>query len=287
VIRVEDLVSPIGLIAGNGSFPINFAENAKAAGLSVVAVAIIGEADPRLNDLVEQCKWLKVGEVGRAIDFLKKHGVKQAALAGGVKRIKLFGGFKPDLKAISIIARCRSIRDDALLREVSREMQNCGIEIFDGTIFLRKSVSQKGLLTKRALTEEEKVDARLGWEIAKELGRLDIGQTVIVHQRLVVAVEAIEGTDAAILRAGDLAGTTTRRKIGQGCVIVKLSKPQQDLRLDLPTVGLDTLEIAKKAGVSALVLEVGKTIILDVDKFIKRADENKIAVFVAGSVDDI
>jgi DUF1009 family protein len=277
----------VGLVAGNGSFPIEFALNAREAGLSVVATAVVGETDERLNDLVEKCVWLKVGEVGRALNTFKSNGVKQVAFAGGVRRIRLFGGIKLDLKAITILARCRSLRDDAILREISKEFENNGLSIFSATDFLKKSVCAKGLLTSRGLSEEERADARVGWEIAKEIGRLDVGQTVITHERLVVAVEAIEGTDAAILRAGELAGTNNRRKVGQGCVIVKLCKPQQDLRFDLPTIGLGTLDTAEKAGVSAIVIEAGKTIVLDREEFIKRANKNKLAVFVAEDISDI
>lgn len=287
MIDVSRFSSPVGIVAGNGSFPIEFCENARQAGISVVCVAIHGEADEKLNELADKCVWLKVGEVNKALNTFTKNGVKQVAFAGGVRRIKLFGGVKPDLKAIAILARCRSIRDDALLKEISKEFEKNGLEIFSATAFLSKSVCKKGLLTKRALSQEEIEDALVGWEVAHEIGRLDVGQTVVIHQKLVVAVEAIEGTDATILRAGELAGTSAGHKVGQGCVVVKLCKPQQDLRFDLPTIGLKTIDTVKQAGVSAIILEAGKSIILDVDEFIQKADQNKIAVYVAENITDI
>ncbi len=285
--KTADLTSPIGLIAGNGDFPLEFAGNAKKLNLDVIAVAHVGETDERLSNVTRHCEWIKLGEVGKALNTLKRFGVKQAAFVGGIKKVKLFSGFKPDLRAISIITRARSIKDDVLLREIANEAEREGIEIFSASVLLDRSVPKKGLLTKRALSPEEINDAKLGYEAAKGIGALDIGQTVVVHQGAVVAVEAIDGTDATILRAGDVAKTAGVAKVGHGCVIVKLAKPQQDLRLDLPSVGLTTLENAAKAGVTAIVIDAGKSLILDVDNFLARANELKIAIIAVSEIGDL
>lgn len=287
MLEKKDFSSPVGLVAGNGTFPLEFIKNAHEAGLKVVVSGINGETSAEVAAVADFYQELKVGQIGKAIKFFTSHKVKQVAFAGGVRRVRLFGGVKLDFKAIAILARCRSIRDDALLRAIAQEFENSGLTVFAASMFLERSLSAHGLLTRRALTFQEQEDARIGWEIAKELGRLDIGQTVVIHQKLVVALEAIEGTDAAILRAGALAGTDKRKKVGQGCVIVKLSKPQQDLRLDLPTIGLGTIESASKAGVSAIVVEAGKSVLLDPEEFVKKANENQIAVFMAKDISEI
>ena len=282
-----ELASPLGLIAGNGVFPLEFAESARRRGLSVIAVAHKGETDERLEGMVDACTWLRVGEIGKLLDTLKKSGVRQAAFAGGIRKVKLLGGFKPDLRAVALIARTGSVQDDVILREVAREIERSGIAIFSPSVLLEKSVPSAGALTLRTLSSEERADARCGWEAAKGIGALDIGQTVVVHQGIVLAVEAVEGTDAAILRAGELAETASRRKIGKGCVIVKLAKPQQDLRFDLPAVGVQTLDMMERAGATALVLEAGKALILDVEEFIRRANQQKLAVVAAIGPEDL
>lgn len=262
--------SPVGLVAGNGSFPVEFATFARSQGLDVVAVAHTGEADPALEKLVTHCLWVKVGELGRTLNFFASHGVRQLAFAGGIKRINLFGGVKLDLRAMALLAKLRSVKDDVLLRGLAGEFEAQGIQVFSAHHFLKDSVPSSGCLTRRGLSVSEARDAEVGWEAAAQIGLSDIGQSVVVKDGTVVAVEAVEGTDRCIERAGTLAGS--------GCTVVKRSKPQQDLRLDLPTIGPQTLVTMKQAGATALVLEAGRCLLLDRAGTISAADAAGICI---------
>lgn len=266
----KTLCSPVGLIAGNGSFPLEFASGAKEAGLKVVAVAHVGETDPKLAEAVSDCLWIKVGELGKVFDFFKQHRVQQVAFAGGIKRINLFGGVKLDLKAIALLARVRSVKDDVLLRGVARELESLGIDVFSAHVFLHNSVPVSGALTRRGLSVSEREDATIGWKAAKQIGLAEIGQSVVVNRGMIVAVEAVEGTDACIERAGQL--------VGAGCTVVKCSKPQQDLRLDLPTIGPKTIEVMQRAGATALVIEAARCLILDREETVRLADAAGISI---------
>jgi DUF1009 family protein len=265
--------SPVGLVAGNGSFPVEFSTFAQEKGLSVVAVAHIGETDPALEKLVSHCLWVKVGQLGKSIDFFTSHGVKQLAFAGGIKRINLFGGVKLDMRALALLARVRSVKDDVLLRGLATEFESQGIQVFSAHHFLRDSVPAVGSLTRRGLSVSELRDAEIGWEAAAQIGLSDIGQSVVVRDGTVVAVEAVEGTDSCIERAGSLAGA--------GCTVVKRAKPQQDLRLDLPTIGPQTIAVMKQTRATALVIEAGRSIVLDRPATIQAADAAGIAIFAA------
>ena len=272
-----ELSSPLGLIAGNGIFPLEFARSARARGLEVVAVAHRGETSPELEGLVSSCTWVRVGQLGKVISVLRRAGVRQAAFAGGITRVRLFGGVKLDLRGLALVARVRSIRDDVILRGIAGELEQSGIAVFSASVLLERSVPAGGLLTRRALTAEERRSALIGWEAARLTGSLDIGQAVIVKDGVVVAIEAVEGTDRAIRRAGELAGA--------GCVVVKVCKPQQDLRLDLPTIGCGTIESMRTAGASALVVEAGRTLLLEPDETVRAADGAKISIFAAADED--
>jgi hypothetical protein len=267
------IFSPVGLVAGNGTFPIEFATYAKSQGLTVVAVAHRGEADPTLEALVSKCLWVKVGELGKTLDFFASHGVKQLAFAGGIKRINLFGGVKLDLRSMALLARVRSVKDDVLLRGVAAEFEAQGIQVFSAHHFLKDSVPTSGCLTRRGLSVAESRDAAVGWEAAAHIGLSDIGQSVVVREGTVVAVEAVEGTDKCIERAGSLAGA--------GCTVVKRAKPQQDLRLDLPTIGPKTIETMRQAGATALVIDAGKCLILERSATVAAADACGIAIVAA------
>ncbi|NDC37604.1 MAG: LpxI family protein [Proteobacteria bacterium] len=264
--------SPVGLVAGNGTFPLEFARYAAAQGIRVVAVAHRGEADPTLEQLVSHCLWVKVGELSKTLDFFATHKVKQAAFAGGIRRINLFGGVKLDLRAMALLARLRSVKDDVLLRGLAAEFEGQGIEVFSAHHFLKDSVPSPGCLTKRALSSAESRDAEVGWEAAAQIGLSDIGQSVVVKDGTIVAVEAVEGTDRCIERAGALAGP--------GCTVVKRAKPQQDLRLDLPTIGPQTIATMERAGASALVIESGKSLLLDRHATVTAADRAGVAIVV-------
>ncbi|MCO6430187.1 MAG: UDP-2,3-diacylglucosamine diphosphatase LpxI [Deltaproteobacteria bacterium] len=277
--KKSNLVSPIGLIAGNGHFPIEFAKGARDRGLSIVAVAHLGESDPALEELVDHITWIKVGQLGKIIKVFKRKGVKQAAFAGGLARPRLFDGFRPDLKGMLLMARLRSLKDDVVLRAISAEIESHEISIFSACEVLTESVPKSGLYSRRFFSASELEDAIIGWECAREIGRLDVGQTVIVKKKTIVAVEAVEGTDRAILRAGELCGTDF--------TVVKLCKPQQDTRFDQPTVGVKTIETMIKAGGSALVLEAEKSLLLHPDEVVQKADAADIALVVAASEEEM
>jgi hypothetical protein len=245
----------VGLIAGNGELPLLFVRAAREKGYKVVAVGHVGETSDRLSDMADFFRWVKVGQVGTIISFMRSHGVEAVFFAGGIKRPKLFGGVKLDAVGLKILTRARSVRDDALLREIAIEFERNGLAVKAPTDILQECLASPGVFSTRSLTEQERADAQIGWEVAQALGRLDVGQAVVVHNGLVVALEGIEGTDAMIERAGHLIGRL-------GGVLVKTSKPIQDLRFDLPTIGEGTVENLKKAGLTALIIEAGKSIVI-------------------------
>jgi UDP-2,3-diacylglucosamine hydrolase len=263
----------VGLVAGNGILPQLFIESAKKQGLAVYVVGHIGETSSDLQLYADGFIWVRVGQVGSILKFMKRHGVTKLAFAGGIKRPKLLGGVRLDVVGMRIVARARSVRDDAILTEIAKEFARHGISVVAPTEFLSECLAQKGCLTKRILSSQQHKDALLGWEVAKRLGELDVGQAVIVYDGIVVALEGIEGTDAMIARAGDL----TNHK---GGVLVKVSKPQQDLRLDLPTVGEDTIKNLSRAGLLGVVLESEKTIILNPFRLVASANQEGLAVEV-------
>jgi DUF1009 family protein len=263
----------IGLIAGNGNLPGLFVEAAARKGYEVVVVGHSGETPERLRESVAAFRWVKVGQVGAILSFFRENGVAQVAFAGGIRRPKLFGGVKLDAVGLKIVARARSMRDDALLREIAREFELHGLTVIAPTDILNECLAHADLFGARSLNDHERKDAALGWEVAERLGELDVGQAVVVFEGLVVALEGIEGTDAMIERAGRLIG-------GRGGVLVKIAKPSQDLRLDLPTVGEETIQRLSQAGITAMVLQENKSLILNPLMVAKRTKEKKLAVEV-------
>jgi DUF1009 family protein len=260
----------IGLIAGNGRFPIIFAENVRRMGYSVSAVAHIGETAPELEQYVDRIHWVKIGQFNKLINALKEDGVHQAVMLGGIKKTHVFTTVMPDLRALAVASRLRQLKDDAILREVAAELESEGIKIRESTFGLSGILVEEGPLTRRSPNKKEWEDIRYGWEVAQEIGRLDIGQCVIIKDRVVVAVEAVEGTDEAIRRGGTLAG--------EGVVVVKRSKPQQDLRFDLPAVGQGTVETMRSVKASVLAVEAGRSVLLDRDEMLRQADASGIAI---------
>jgi DUF1009 family protein len=254
----------LGLIAGNGKFPLIFAEEAKREGYSLVAVAHRGETLEEIDNLIDDVTWIYVGQLGKIIKTFRRAGVSQAVMAGGIKKVKLLGNFRPDLRGATFLARVKSREDDALLRGLADELAGEGITILESTLCLSHIIPQAGVLTKRAPKPNQWDDIRLGFRVAKEVGRLGVGQTVIVKNQVVVAVEAVEGTDAAIQRGGELAKG--------GCVVVKVSKPHQDLRFDVPAVGVETIRNIHKVSGAVLAIEAGKTILLERDLLLREAD---------------
>jgi len=267
----------IGLIAGNGNFPLLFAQAAGKEGYKVIAVAHKGETKPELEKYVSQIEWIKVGQLGKLIKTFKKAGVKDVVLAGGITKRRLFTEIFPDLKALSLLTKLRNKSDDAALRAVAEELEKEGLIVRPSTLFVSSLIAPKGCLTKRKPDKEEEKDIKFGWKIAKAIGRLDIGQCVVVKKQTVVAVEAIEGTDEAIRRGGQLAKG--------GAVVIKVSKPQQDLRFDVPAVGLGTVKTMAEVGARVLAIEAERTLIFDKEQMLATANETGISIVSLESVD--
>lgn len=272
---MTDKPETIGLIAGSGRFPILFSQEAKRQGCRVVAIALKGVTDPSLSEFADEVHTFKLGKVSGPLKILKDGGVKRAVMAGKVQHTSLFGGIMPDLRAVKILAGLRDRRTDTILAAVADEFAKEGIELISSTTFLSHLVAEPGVLTRRKPTKDETADIDLGWKAAKAVAGFDIGQSVVVKDRAVVAVEAMEGTDATVLRAGELSRSHGRRP---GIVLVKVAKPRQDFRFDLPVLGMDTLKTLSKAGGTALALEAGKTVIFDKSDFLREADSMGLAI---------
>ena len=260
----------IGVIAGSGQFPIIFSKAARERGLKVYAVAHVGETDSHLETLVDGIRWVKIGQLKRLISFFKENEVRDAVLAGAITKTKMFSGARPDLRAIKILATMDHTLDDGLLRAFADEIEKEGIAIHPSALLLPELLAKKGCWTRRKPTKSEMADVRFGWHIVKEIGRLDIGQTVVVRDRSVMAVEAIDGTDATITRGGKLGREKT--------VVVKASKPNQDMRFDMPVVGVKTIQTMSDVRASVLAVEAGKTVVFEREEMIALADRNKIAI---------
>jgi DUF1009 family protein len=260
----------IGIIAGSSSFPLLFAQAAAEKGYSVVAAAHVGETKPAIRGVVNRLRWFRVGEVGAIIDFFRENQINEIVLAGGINRIRLFGGVKLDARGAKLIARLRSLKDDVIMRGLADELKDEGIEVVECTRFMESHLAPEGLISSRSPTPEEQRDIQVGIEAIKAMSSQDIGQTVVVRDGVIVAVEAVEGTDRTIQRGGKLGG--------KGIVVVKFSKTTQDLRFDVPTVGKKTLEILSSAGATALAIEAGRTLVLDQEEVIKLANRHKISI---------
>lgn len=260
----------LGLIAGNGRFPIIVAQQAHQQGYLVSAVAHLGETDPELEHHVDRIHWIRIGQFNRLIQALKADGVRQAVMVGGIKKTHIFSKVRPDFRALALASRLRVLKDDHILREVAAELEGEGITIRESTFGLQGLVAREGALTKRQPSSQEWEDIRFGWEAAEIVGRLDIGQCVVVKNRVVVAVEAVEGTDEAIRRGSLLAQG--------GAVVVKRCKPQQDLRFDLPAVGPATIETMRSVRASVLAVEADRTVLLDQQDLLAKAQSAGIAV---------
>lgn len=257
------------MIAGNGAFPLIFLEAARAAGVPVVVVAHEGETDPAIDSLGFSIRWIRLGQVGAIFDTFHGKGVREAAFVGGVKKPKLFD-LRPDWKGMKILGRLARYHDDEVLRALAQEFEREGIKILPSTILLPTLAAPEGPLTKRVPTGPEQDDIRVGVEVARAIGPADLGQCLVVREKVVVAVEAIEGTDETILRSG--------RVGGPGGVVVKMAKPGQDLRFDLPSVGPETIRVMKEAGATVLAIEAGKTLIFSREEVLSLANEAGISI---------
>lgn len=260
----------VGVIAGNGRFPIIFADNARKMGLQVFAVAHEGETDPELERHVDRIHWIKIGQLNKLINAFKGDGVRNVVMLGGIKKTHIYSNVRPDFRVLALATKLAFWKDDDILRALAAELERDGITICESTFGLEGILVTEGTLTSRQPTKKEWIDIRYGWDVAKETGRLDIGQCVVIKDRVVAAVEAVEGTDEAIKRGGALAK--------DGAVVVKRSKPQQDLRFDLPAVGPRTIEVMQSVKASVLAVEAGRSVMLDRAQLISMAEEAGIAV---------
>ena len=260
----------IGLIAGDGRFPIIFADNVRRLGFTVSAIAHVGTTLPELESYVEHIHWLKIGQFGKALAALKQDGIGQAVMLGGIKKTNVFTTIRPDLRALVIFSRLKHWKDDAILRAVAGELEREGIEILDSTFGLQDILAEEGYLTSKKPSKKEVEDIQFGWETLETLGLLDIGQCVVVKNRVVVSVEAVEGTDEAITRGGKLGG--------KGAVVIKRTKPQQDLRFDLPAIGPQTIQAMVSVQATVLAIEAGRTVIIDREDVLSQANEAGISI---------
>jgi DUF1009 family protein len=265
----------LGLLAGSGRFPILIAEEAKRAGVEVVALGMQGMTDPALEPVVGKITYFKLGQISKAIDAFKSAGVTKAVMAGKVQHVSVFGGILPDLRAAKILARLPDKRTDTILKAVADEFAKDGIELLSSVGYLGHMLVGEGPQTARKPDPAETADIRLGWKAAKALAGFDVGQTVVCANGAVIALEGMEGTDACIRRARDLAASQGKKV---ALTVVKVAKPKQDLRFDTPVLGMDSLKTFAECGVTALALEAGTTLIFDKPEFLKAADAQKLAV---------
>jgi len=262
--------STVGLIAGNGRLPVLLAKNMQEAGKRVVAIGHLGETQQRLKYHADALHWVAIGALGKIIEVLLEEKVQSAIFAGGISKRHFFSRAKPDLRAIKVLSQLSSKKDDAILRAVAQEVEGEGIKVKSPIAFLRSSMAPEGCWTERKPNAQEERDIEFGWPIAKKVGRLDLGQSIVVKDQMVLAVEGIEGTDETIRRGG---------KLGRGdVVVIKIVKPRQDLRLDLPVVGLATIGTLKKAGASVMAVEAHKTIVIDRDRVVREANRNNLCL---------
>jgi len=264
----------IGLIAGNGRFPFLVLEAARSQGHDVTVIATKEEAFPELNDAAKRAgaeiHWISIGHLGKCISLMKDAGITQAVMAGQVKHTKIFSGILPDWEMGKVLAKLVSRNTDGLIGAIATVLKDNGIELMNSTALIQPLMAKAGVFTSRKPTEEEQKDLAFGYRMADQIAALDIGQTIAVKHQAVVAVEAMEGTDEVIARAGHLAGP--------GVCIIKVAKPKQDMRFDVPVVGFATIQAMRIAGASLLSIDAGKTLLLDQDSVRASANDAKISI---------
>src|SRR5271154_4153093 len=260
-----------GLIAGNGRFPFLVLEAARSQGIEMAVIALKEEASPELEKLAKRLHWVSLGELSKAIELMQGEGVKQAVMAGQGKHNKIFSAIRPDWKLAKLLFSLPRKNTDALIGAVARVLEGEGIQLVDSTFFLKPLVPEPGVLTRRAPDDREAADIGYGLGVARQIAGMDVGQTVVISDLACVAVEAMEGTDETIARAARIAS-------GKPLVAVKVSKPGQDMRFDVPVIGLPTIEQMKRAGATALAVDAGRTLLFDRKKLIEMADDAGIAI---------
>ncbi len=260
-----------GLIAGNGRFPFLVLEGARSQGIEMAVIALKEEASPELEKVAKRLHWVSLGELSKAIELMQSEGVQQAVMAGQVKHNKIFSSIRPDWKLAKLLFSLPRKNTDSLIGAVAKVLEDEGIRLVDSTMFLKPLVPDAGVLTRRAPSAEEAADMEYGLQVARQIAGMDIGQTVVIADRACVAVEAMEGTDETIARAARFAQ-------GKRLVVVKVSKPGQDMRFDVPVVGLPTVESMKQAGATALAIDATRTLLFDREKLVDLADAAGIAI---------
>ncbi len=260
-----------GLIAGNGRFPFLVLEGARSQGIEMAVIALKEEASPELEKMTPRLHWVGLGELSKAIDLMHKEGVKRAVMAGQVKHNKIFSSIRPDWKLAKLLFALPRKNTDALIGAVAKVLEDDGIQLVDSTAFLKPLVPQPGVLTRRAPDAREAADIAYGLNVARHIAALDLGQTVVISDRACVAIEAMEGTDETIERAARIAA-------GKPLVVVKVSKPKQDMRFDVPVIGLPTVEVMRKSGVTALAVDAGRTLLFDRARLMEAAEAASIAI---------
>ncbi len=260
----------LGIVAGAGQFPILCARAARNEGFNVYVAAHRGETDPAIEADADGVRWVHLGQLGKVIGFFKKNGVEQVLFAGAITKKRIFHDVRPDIRGITAWKRIKSRLDDGILRAVADELLRDGITVVPSTLYLKELITPEGVLTRKRPDEGMEQDIEFGLGLAREIGRLDIGQCVVVKDRAVIAVEAIEGTDATVLRAGELAGP--------GTVVIKVCKPGQDTRFDLPAVGIKTIETMHRAGATCLAVEAGRSLLFDREETLRLADSYGMVV---------
>jgi UDP-2,3-diacylglucosamine hydrolase len=260
-----------GLIAGNGRFPFLVLEGARSQGIDMAVIALKEEASQELANSTKRLHWVSLGELSKAIDLMHREGVTQAVMAGQVKHNKIFSAIRPDWKLAKLLLSLSRKNTDSLIGAVAKVFEDEGIHLVDSTHFLKPLLPEPGVLTRRAPDEREAADIAYGLSVARQISAMDIGQTVVISDRACVAVEAMEGTDETIARAARIAS-------GKPLVVVKVSKPNQDMRFDVPVVGLPTIEQMKSAGATAMAIDAGRTLLFDRDKLLAQADAAGIAI---------
>jgi UDP-2,3-diacylglucosamine hydrolase len=263
----------LGIIAGSGVYPRLVADAARKAGVEkIIAAAFTDETDHSINKLADIVEWLRVGQLGRLLKFFRAQNVHHAIMAGQIAPKNLFD-LRPDLKALMLLGKLRERNAESIFAAIADELAKVEIDLLPATIFLEDSLARTGLIAGPKLSPRQEHDVELGWKVAKEIARLDIGQTIVIKNGTIVAVEALEGTNEAIKRGGTLAR--------EGAVVVKVSKPNQDMRFDVPVIGVETVRIAAESGVRVIAVEARKTLLLEQDAIVDLANRAEISI-VAG-----
>src|SRR6476660_42500 len=266
----RELPEKLGIIAGNGVYPRLLADGARRAGVEkIVVAAFMDETDPVLERHVNVLEWMRVGQLGRLLKFLRSQDIHHAIMAGQMAPKNLFD-LRPDVKALVLLGKLKERSAESIFAAIAAELAKIDVELLPATSFLEDSLAQSGLIAGPKLSPRQEHDVELGWNVAKEIARLDIGQTIVIKNGTIVAVEALEGTNEAIKRGGTLAR--------EGAIMVKVSKPNQDMRFDVPVIGVETVRIAAQSGVRVIAVEAGKTLLLERDAVIALANGSNMSV---------